>query len=97
MGIDADKILQISIHAIGDSANFHPNLPSYHVEPGVDRRFRIEHAQHIRSSMILAEWPNWAFCIRATLSCHDDGVWAEKRIGDRIRYSYPFKSSLTVM
>lgn len=97
--IDADKNgLQLSVHAIGDRAN------SYMLDlfekitkqnPEWDRRFRIEHAQHVRFEDI----PRFArIGVIASVQpyhCIDDGVWAEKRIGpERIKYTYPFKSFL---
>ena len=50
--IDADKNkLQLSIHAIGDKANSYV-LDLFEkitkVNPPWDRRFRIEHAQHLK-------------------------------------------------
>lgn len=96
LGADKHK-LQLSIHAIGDSANYLMlNIFEEIVEtnPKWGRRFRIEHAQHVRFEDIplLAELG----VIASVQPYHaiDDGVWAEKRIGDRIKYTYPFKSFL---
>ncbi|HCY77136.1 MAG TPA: amidohydrolase [Ignavibacteriales bacterium] len=96
---DADKNhLQLSVHAIGDRANSFM-LDLYEKiskeNPKWDRRFRIEHAQHVRFQDI----PRFAqLSVIASVQpyhCIDDGVWAEKRIGpDRIKYTYPFKSFL---
>lgn len=96
--LDADKHkLQLSIHAIGDSANYVMlNIFEEIVKtnPQWDRRFRIEHAQHVR----FADMPRFAELgvIASVQPYHaiDDGVWAEKRIGGRIKYTYPFKSFL---
>ncbi|HTP79213.1 MAG TPA: amidohydrolase [Bacteroidota bacterium] len=94
---DIDKAgLQISIHAIGDSANelmlnmFEKIVRS---NPPRDRRFRIEHAQHVRPQdfdrfarlgVIASAQPYHAI---------DDGRWAEKRIGhDRCKTSYAFRT-----
>jgi predicted amidohydrolase YtcJ len=58
-----------------------------------DRRFRIEHAQHLRPEDI----PRFAR-LRVVASMQpyhaiDDGRWAEKRIGiDRCRTTYAFRS-----
>ena len=94
--LDADKHhLQISIHAIGDSANFLIlNLFEEIIKtnPQWDRRFRIEHAQHIRFSDIGRMAKMGVIASVQPYHAIDDGVWAEKRIGDRIRYTYPFKS-----
>ncbi len=96
--LDADRHrLQLSIHAIGDSANAEVLKIFREIRdtnPQWDRRFRIEHAQHVRFEDI----PEFAELgvIASVQPYHaiDDGVWAEKRIGDRIRYTYPFKAFL---
>lgn len=93
---NADKAdLQMVIHAIGDKAintllNIYETVAQ---ENGAkDRRFRIEHAQHIASqdfnrfgamNVIPSVQPYHAI---------DDGRWAEKTIGDRIKTTYAFKS-----
>jgi predicted amidohydrolase YtcJ len=95
----ADKAgLQIAIHAIGDRAintilNFYEraekeNGPS-------DRRFRIEHAQHLLRNDI----PRFAalHVIASMQPYHaiDDGRWAAKRIDpERIQTTYAFRSLL---
>ncbi|MEK6299549.1 MAG: amidohydrolase family protein [Acidobacteriota bacterium] len=96
---DADKAgLQCSVHAIGDKAN---NLTlSYFEEVAKengprDRRFRIEHAQHLLASDI-ARFASLGV-IPSVQPYHaiDDGRWAEKRIGPmRIKTTYPFRSLL---
>lgn len=97
--LDADKNkLQISTHAIGDKANSFM-LDLYEKikinNPKWDRRFRMEHAQHVRFQDIFR-----FASIGVIASCQpyhaiDDGVWAEKRIGpERIKYTYPFRSFL---
>ncbi len=97
--IDADKNgLQLCVHAIGDKANnYMLNLYKEIVDknPKWDRRFRIEHAQHVRFEDI----PRFAELgvIASVQPYHaiDDGVWAEKRIGPkRIKYTYPFRTFL---
>ncbi|GMU96765.1 amidohydrolase [Ignavibacterium album] len=96
---DADKNgLQLSVHAIGDRAN------SYMLDifekiirknPQWDRRFRIEHAQHVRFQDISRFAQLGVIASVQPYHCIDDGVWAEKRIGpERIKYTYPFKSFL---
>ena len=60
-----------------------------------DRRFRIEHAQHLRSQDI----PRFARArvIASMQPYHaiDDGRWAEKRIGkERAKTTYAFRSLL---
>jgi predicted amidohydrolase YtcJ len=96
---DADKNgIQISTHAIGDRANSYM-LDIYEViekeNPAWDRRFRIEHAQHVRPVDI----PRFAEIgvIASVQPTHaiEDGVWAEKRIGkQRVKYTHPYKSFL---
>jgi len=96
---DADKAgLQCSIHAIGDKAN--NTLLNYfeqveHENGPRDRRFRIEHAQHLLGSDI----PRFAkLGVIASMQPYhaiDDGRWAEKRIGAaRIKTTYAFRSLL---
>lgn len=90
--------LQIEIHAIGDRANAEVldlfervakrNGPK-------DRRFRIEHAQHLRSQDV----PRFArLGVTASMQPYhaiDDGRWAEKRIGsERAKTTYAFRSLL---
>lgn len=90
--------LQLAIHAIGDSANqrvldlFETIIAR---NPRWDRRFRIEHAQHIRP----ADFARFARLgvIASVQPYHaiDDGRWAEGRIGpERCRTTYPFRSFL---
>ncbi len=95
---DADNNkLQISIHAIGDNANY-LMLNMFEeiivVNPKWDRRFRIEHAQHVRFEDILRFAKLGIIASVQPYHCIDDGVWAEKRIGDRIKYTHPYKSFL---
>jgi predicted amidohydrolase YtcJ len=97
--IEADKNgLQACTHAIGDLANASV-LDIYEKirkeDPPRDRRFRIEHAQHVKPADIPRFLENEIIASCQPYHAIDDGVWAEKRIGkDRIRYSYPYKSFL---
>lgn len=97
--LDADKNhLQLSVHAIGDRANSYM-LDLYekiiNENPKWDRRFRIEHSQHVRSEDINRFAELGVIASVQPYHCIDDGVWAEKRIGpERIKYTYPFKSFL---
>jgi len=90
--------LQVIVHAIGDRAirtqlGIFARVAS---EDGArDRRFRIEHAQHIAP----ADIPRFAALgvIASVQPYHaiDDGRWAEKVIGpERIRTTYAFRSLL---
>jgi hypothetical protein len=90
--------LQVEIHAIGDRANAEilDLFERVAAKNGAkDRRFRIEHAQHLRVSDI----PRFArLGVIASMQPYhaiDDGRWAEKRIGsERCRATYAFRSFL---
>lgn len=92
--------LQVAVHAIGDRANaelldLFDSVAAAHGEGGRDRRFRIEHAQHLRPEDI----PRFARLgvIPSMQPYHaiDDGRWAEKRIGpERIKTTYAFRALL---
>lgn len=88
------------MHDIGDKAN-HLILNMFEVAERDgsasrrDRRFRIEHAQHLRAEDI----PRFAqlHVIASMQPYHaiDDGRWAEKRIGpERAKGTYAFRSLL---
>jgi len=97
--LGADRAgLQVAIHAIGDKAN-HLILGMYEEaerrDGPRDRRFRIEHAQHLRPDDI----PRFArLRVIASMQpyhCIDDGRWAEKRIGpERAKTTYAFRTLL---
>lgn len=87
--------LQVMVHAIGDRANgllldIYERVIREH--GARDRRFRIEHAQHLAP----ADIPRFAKLgvIPSMQPYHaiDDGRWAERYIGDRIRTAYAFRS-----
>jgi predicted amidohydrolase YtcJ len=88
--------LQVAIHAIGDRAN--AELLDLYEElfdgaPERDRRFRIEHAQHLRPE----DYDRFARLgvIPAMQPYHaiDDGRWAERKIGlERAASTYAFRS-----
>ncbi len=95
--LNSDKVgLQIATHAIGDLAN--DDVLDIYVEAARtngprDRRFRIEHAQHLSSAAI----PRFAEqnVIASVQPFHaiDDGRWAVKRIGkERLSGTYAFHS-----
>ena len=94
----ADKAgLQVMVHAIGDRAigmllDIYDRVQK---EDGArDRRFRVEHTQHLRTSDI----PRFAqLGVIASMQPYhaiDDGRWAEKFIGKRIATTYAFRSLL---
>jgi predicted amidohydrolase YtcJ len=96
---DADKAgLQCSIHAIGDKAN--NLLLNYFEEVATengprDRRFRIEHAQHLLPSDISRFAGLGVIPSMQPYHAIDDGRWAERRIGaSRIKSTYAFRSLL---
>jgi predicted amidohydrolase YtcJ len=96
---DADKAgLQISIHAIGDKANniLLNYFEQVEKENGPrDRRFRIEHAQHLLSTDIARFSKLGVIASMQPYHAIDDGRWAEKRIGaNRIKTTYAFRSLL---
>ena len=90
--------LQVVVHAIGDRAN-REILDLFarvaRANGARDRRFRIEHAQHLRP----ADIPRFAqLGVIASMQPYhaiDDGRWAERRIGaERCRTTYAFRSLL---
>jgi len=90
--------LQVMIHAIGDSAN-DQILSIYErvtkTNGARDRRFRIEHAQHIRAADIARFARGGIIASMQPYHAIDDGRWAEKRIGhERARTTYAFRSLL---
>ncbi len=96
---DADRAgLQILIHAIGDRANdlILSIFEQVEKENGPrDRRFRIEHAQHIRPQDIPRFARDKVIASMQPYHAIDDGRWAEKRIGrERAKTTYAFRSLL---
>jgi hypothetical protein len=97
--LGADKArLQLSIHAIGDSANSRIlDLFARIIKenPSWDRRFRIEHAQHIHPKDFKRFAELGVIASVQPFHAIDDGRWAEKRIGrERSKTTYPFRSFL---
>ncbi|MBA3442689.1 MAG: amidohydrolase [Pyrinomonadaceae bacterium] len=90
--------LQVMIHAIGDRAN--NQILTMFAEVGKgngarDRRFRIEHAQHLRSADIVRFNRERVVASMQPYHVIDDGRWAEKRIGpERASTTYAFRSLL---
>jgi predicted amidohydrolase YtcJ len=89
---------QLFIHAIGDQANdwlldtyeaiIEQNGPR-------DRRFRVEHAQHLSPEAITRFAGLGAIPAMQPYHAIDDGRWAEKRIGpERIKTTYAFRRLL---
>jgi predicted amidohydrolase YtcJ len=96
---DADGAgLQVAMHAIGDHANdWMLETFAWVVEQNGarDRRFRIEHAQHLTSAAIPRFAELGVLPSMQPYHAIDDGRWAEKRIGaERARTTYAFRSLL---
>src|SRR6185503_9231326 len=90
--------LQILIHAIGDRANdlILTIYEQVERENGArDRRFRIEHAQHLRAQDIPRFARDKVIASMQPYHAIDDGRWAEKRIGrERAKTTYAFRTLL---
>lgn len=90
--------LQVVVHAIGDRANdWLLDVYAWVVERNGlrDRRFRIEHAQHLTSEAIGRFADLGVLPSMQPYHAIDDGRWAEKRIGPaRVRTTYAFRSLL---
>jgi len=95
----ADRIgLQVMIHAIGDEANKRI-LDIYEQAADKngprDRRFRIEHAQHLRAADIPRFGQQKVIASMQPYHAADDGRWCDKRIGpERSKGTYAFRSLL---
>ena len=95
----ADKAgLQIRIHAIGDRANA-TILDIYEktaqADGPRDRRFTIEHAQHIRQEDIRRFGPMKVVASMQPFHIIDDGRWAWKRLDEkRLKGTYAFRTLL---
>jgi predicted amidohydrolase YtcJ len=97
--VDADKnSLQVNIHAIGDRANatildYYEN--AVNVNGPRDRRFRIEHAQHLRQEDIPRFGKLKVVASMQPMHIIDDGRWAWKRLDEkRLKGTYAFRSLL---
>jgi hypothetical protein len=100
MALGADRAgLQIAIHAIGDKAN-RIMLDVYSEVakqngPRDDRRWRIEHAQHLRPEDFARFAQLGVIASVQPYHAIDDGRWAEKRIGhERCKTTYAFRTLL---
>jgi predicted amidohydrolase YtcJ len=90
--------LQCAVHAIGDRANA-VILDIFEKAAAVngarDRRFRVEHAQHVRPADIVRFGRLGVIASVQPYHAIDDGRWAEGKIGpERIKTTYPFRSFL---
>jgi predicted amidohydrolase YtcJ len=95
--LEADKAgLQVAVHAIGDRAN---SLLLDIFEKAVaqngprDRRWRVEHAQHLRPADIARFGKLGLVASVQPYHAIDDGRWAGSKIGpERVKTTYAFES-----
>lgn len=93
----ADKAgLHVAVHAIGDRAN--DFILSVYADVAKkngdrDRRFRVEHAQHLSHAAIENFGKQAVVASMHPYHLVDDGIWAGKRLGAaRLKGTYAFKS-----
>jgi predicted amidohydrolase YtcJ len=90
--------LQIAVHAIGDRANaillaIYDSVARVHGTR--DRRFRVEHAQHLRREDIPKFGQGRIVPSMQPYHAIDDGRWVQQRIGpERIKTTYAFRDLL---
>ena len=90
--------LQIAVHAIGDRANaillaIYDSVTKAHGTR--DRRFRVEHAQHLRAADIPLFGRLRIVPSMQPYHAIDDGRWVQQRIGpERIKTTYAFRDLL---
>ena len=90
--------LQVAVHAIGDRANaillaIYDSVTRAH--GARDRRFRVEHAQHLRPEDLPLFGRLHTVPSMQPYHAIDDGRWVEQRIGpERIKTTYAFRTLL---
>lgn len=89
--------LQLCMHAIGDQGismmlDLFQDVIAKNGKQ--DRRLRIEHAQHVAPKDFKRFADMQVIASVQPYHAIDDGRWAEKRIGDRIRTTYAFRTFL---
>jgi predicted amidohydrolase YtcJ len=90
--------LQVVVHAIGDSANglllsIYDSVAALHGPR--DRRFRVEHAQHLTFPEIADLARHHVIASMQPYHAIDDGRWAWKRLdAARLRGTYAFRALL---
>jgi len=97
--LEADRAgLQVMIHAIGDEANAKilDLFRDVAKQNGSrDRRFKIEHAQHVRPRDLARFGRQNVIASAQPYHAADDGRWCDRRIGPaRARSAYAFRSLL---
>jgi hypothetical protein len=94
----ADKHkMQLCVHAIGDKANQETlNLMAKYVDKDDDRRWRIEHSQHLAVEDIPRFAELGVIAAMQGIHCTSDALFAENRLGtERARTgAYPWRSLL---
>jgi hypothetical protein len=97
--ISADKAgMHVAVHAIGDRAN--DFILSVYGEAAKlngprDRRFRVEHAQHVSQDAIGNFAKQGVVASMHPYHLYDDGIWASKRLDtSRLKGTYAFRSML---
>jgi hypothetical protein len=90
--------LHVIVHAIGDRANdwlLDAFRDARSLNGPRDRRFRVEHAQHLTQGAIRRFGAEGVIPSMQPYHAIDDGRWAEKRVGpERVRTTYAFRSLL---
>lgn len=94
--LEADAAeLQVIVHAIGDRANdwlLDAYAAARNANGARDRRFRIEHAQHLSAAAIPRFSAEAVIPSMQPYHAADDGRWAVRRLGpERIKRSYVFR------
>jgi predicted amidohydrolase YtcJ len=95
--LGADKAgLHIGVHAIGDKANdfiLAVYDQAVKINGNRDRRFRVEHAQHVTPQTIDQFAKQDVIASMHPYHLYDDGIWAYKRLDtNRLKGTYAFKS-----
>lgn len=90
--------LHLIVHAIGDRANdwlLDAFADAVITNGARERRFRIEHFQHVRDETIRRAATDGVIASMQPYHAIDDGRWAVNRIGpDRIQTTYAFRDIL---
>ncbi len=97
--LDADRNkIQLAVHAIGDRAisevlNIFEEIVDQN--PQWDRRFRIEHVQHIKEKDIERMRELNVIASMQPSQLYDDGVWAVEKVGkERLKGTHAVKTLL---
>jgi predicted amidohydrolase YtcJ len=95
--LEADRAgLQVAVHAIGDRANaiiLDIFERAIRLDGPRDRRWRVEHAQHLRRADIGRFGKLGVIASVQPYHAVDDGRWAEAKIGrERCRTTFAFRS-----